>query len=210
MKNAVVIGGLGVVGKATRDLFGIEDYFDMKGSSVTLREAAKKKYVFITLPTEPNADGYDVDSIYEILRQVNQFESSEKMYILRSTVIPGTTDALSTRLKIENMVYMPEFLTMRTIKEDTFNPDILVVGAKRINFGREIMELAKAHVKNKPHEFLVGTREAEMIKLGINLFYVTKVVWSNQIYDVCQRNGVDYDVVKEAFEKRKFMSQNHF
>ena len=210
MKDAVVIGGLGVVGQATRNLFGIEDYFDTRGSNLNLRDAAKRKYVFITLPTEPSLDGYDIEHIYEILRQMKQYPSSKKLYILRSTVIPGTTDALSTRLKLDNIVYMPEFLTMRTIKQDTFNPDILVVGATRKTFGQEIMNLAKAHIKNQPEEFLVGTREAEMIKLGINMFYVTKVVWANQIYDVCQRNKVDYEVVKDAFEKRKFMSRNHF
>jgi nucleotide sugar dehydrogenase len=210
MDNSIVVGGLGVVGTATRKLFNIKDYLDLKGNTLDYREAAKKKYVFICLPTEPNINGYDIEPIYEAIKNINQYPHSEKIYILRSTVAPSTTDALMRRLNINNIVYVPEFLTMRTIDEDTFNPDILVVGSNDPDLRKEITNIFMEHFKNKPKVFTMETREAEMVKMMVNLFYVTKVVFANQIYDVCQDIGADYNHVIEAFQARKWTSTNHF
>lgn len=209
MTNAAVVGGLGVVGTATRKLFGIEKYFDLKGSNCTLADVAKCKYVFITLPTKPTADGYNVEDIYDILKQIAQYPSSEKLYILRSTVIPGTTDSLFARLGLTNIVYNPEFLTMSTIDDDTFNPDIVVLGCHNQGWANEIKHLYMEHVKNKPKYILARPREAEMIKIATNLFYSTKVIFANQLYDVCKKYQIDYDQVQEALYERKWIGKNH-
>ena len=56
MINAAVIGN-GVVAQATRKTFGINDYFDLKGSTMTLKQIAEmKKYIFICIPT-PTENG---------------------------------------------------------------------------------------------------------------------------------------------------------
>jgi UDPglucose 6-dehydrogenase len=209
MDNAVVIGGLGVVGGATRDLFNIPDYFDKRGSTLNLEEVAKKKYVFICLPTKPNKDGYDIEDIYELIKQINQYPHSEKLYIIRSTVIPGTTDALITRLGLENIIYNPEFLTMSTIDDDTHRPDIVVIGSERAEWSLELANLYKDHLKNSPQFFMTGTKEAEMIKLAINVFYTTKVVFANQIFDLCMKLNINYDQVKRAMYARKWIGDNH-
>jgi len=55
--DAVVIGGLGIVGQATMKTFGIKDYFDLRGSNISLEKIAEeKKYVFICIPT-PTING---------------------------------------------------------------------------------------------------------------------------------------------------------
>ena len=64
--NSVVIGGLGIVGAQTCRAFGIKDYIDLKGSTLSWGEAAKsKRYFFICVPTPAKVDGGHDDSIIE-------------------------------------------------------------------------------------------------------------------------------------------------
>lgn len=208
MTNAAVIGGLGIVGTATRNLFGIEDYYDLKGMTLNLEELSQKKYIFVCLPTQPKDDGYDVEPIYNIIKQVDSYPDNGRIFILRSTVIPGTTDKLVSKLGVR-MVYNPEFLTMSTIDDDTFNPDIVVCGSKNEDWCLELVSLYLDHVKNHPSMIITDTKEAEMIKLAINVFYATKVVFANQLYDICEGAGIKYDVVKNAMYQRKWIGRNH-
>ncbi|MBU1629721.1 hypothetical protein KKD88_01445, partial [Patescibacteria group bacterium] len=49
-----------------------------------------------------------------------------------------------------------------------------------------------------PFEKIVPAKDAEMVKYFGNAFYALKVAYANQMYDLCQRMGVEYDTVKEC------------
>jgi len=211
-KKAVVIGGLGVVGKATRKMFDIKDYFDLQGSSLSLKEIAKqKRYIFLCLPTPANDYGYDTSPILEIIKQIEQQEGGQHIYINRSTVLPGTTKHINDLLELDCIIHNPEFLTMRSLDQDIKAPDIVVIGAdKRPNYGTEILDWYGDIIKSKDTQyFLTGTLESEMCKLAINNFYALKVTFANQIYDVCQEAGIDYKQVKKILYQRKWIGKNH-
>ena len=40
--------------------------------------------------------------------------------------------------------------------------------------------------------------EAELVKYTLNTFYAWKVIFGNQMYDICERMGVDWNNVKEV------------
>ena len=42
-----------------------------------------------------------------------------------------------------------------------------------------------------------GTKTAEMIKYFTNCFLATKVTFANEMYDICQETGIDFDKVTE-------------
>lgn len=214
LDNAVVIGGTGVIGNATRKLFGIKDYFALNDSTLTLKEIAEtKRYVFLCLPTPDNEHGYETDHIFQIIKQIEDYHGGQKIYINRSTVIPGTTRMMNEKLGISWILHNPEFLTMRTIDDDTFNPDLVVVGNDEVkSFGEEVIDLYKQALgKKMPKHILTTTDNSEMIKLAINNFYAMKVIFANQLYDVCDVEGgnLDYEVIKDALYKRKWIGKNH-
>jgi len=208
MTDAVVVGGLGIIGAATRKLFKIKDYYDLKGVSDIFENLAKRKYVFLCLPTLPDRGGYDLDVIEEMIMRFEEYHLPDRVYILRSTVLPGTADSLMERFGIK-IVSNPEFLTMRTIDEDTFNPDIVVCGSKIEGLAIDLANLYREHVKNNPKFYITYNKEAEMIKLAINVFYTTKIVFANHIYDICEKEEISYDVVREAMYHRKWIGKNH-
>lgn len=214
MDNAVVIGGLGVVGKATRKMFDIPHYFDLEGSNVTLDRAAKKQFVFIALPTPTNfqSGGYNVSVLYDIIGQLSRMGGG--IIVNRSTVMPGTADAMMDKFDIDHIVSNPEFLTMRSIDQDIENPDLVVLGGRNKNCVRAVENLYRDRYMNLPESpgphYSVGTnKEAEMIKLAINTFYATKVIFANEIYDICQEQEIDYGKVYPAMYRRKWIGENH-
>lgn len=213
MNDAVVIGGLGVVGKATREMFGIPYYFDLKGSNITLKEAVQKKFIFLTLPTPAKLeDGYETDLLYDMVSQLTQYGGG--ILINRSTVIPGTADAIMDKFNIDSIVSNPEFLTMSTIPSDIDNPDLVVLGGRNRNMVEAVEKLyqgrySQPYKHSRPHFFLGTNKEAEMIKLAINVFYATKVVFANELYDICELEGIDYNLVYQTMYKRKWIGNNH-
>jgi UDPglucose 6-dehydrogenase len=56
---------------------------------------------------------------------------------------------------------------------------------------------------------LTEATHAEMIKYFANVFYALSVSYVNQMYDLCERLGVDYEVVRDAAKADPMMSSSH-
>src|SRR3990167_5816725 len=85
-----VIYGWGVVGKATAKAFSIPHYFSRSESNITIKDAAYKRYHFFCLPT-PTVNGEQKrDDIIDLIRQLESIPHNQNVYIIRSTVLPGT------------------------------------------------------------------------------------------------------------------------
>lgn len=209
MTNGVVVGGLGVVGRATRKMFGIEEYIDIQNSedSLTYEMAAKKRYVFICLPTNSVSGKYQLDDIYETIKQIKDY-GGQNVFIIRSTVYPGFADWVMNKLNINSVVSNPEFLSEDTWERDAVQPDLAVVGGRLKNYIDDVVGLYGTKFKGLN---LITTNNvtAEYTKLAINAFYATKIVFANQIADFAETTGANYETVKKAMYHRKWIGQNH-
>jgi len=120
-ENAFVIGGLGMVGQATRKTFNIPHYFDLKDSNITLEEGAKKQFCFICLPTPTDGRGQQkgIDEIEGYIKQIRQYEG-RNIFVIRSTVLPGTARNLAKKYDVM-VASNPELLS-----EDTWRRTLRV------------------------------------------------------------------------------------
>lgn len=208
MDNACVIG-FGVVGQATAKAFGIDKHFDIdeSKSNITLEEAAGYRYIFICLPTPVKEGNYDTVSIQSTIRQL--YEYGFKGYIiLRSTVIPGTAKALQEEYKFP-IVSNPEFLDEKTAEYDAQHPGFIVIGAEQQEDTKAVRALYEARFKGADI-IETDTITAETLKVSLNAFFATKVIFANEIYELCQKNGANYEKVKDALQKHRYGSKNHF
>ena len=206
--DAVVYGGLGVVGKSTSKAFGISHYFDKKGSNITLTEAAYKRYHFFCLPT-PTVNGECFrEDIFELIRQLEEIPHNQNVYIIRSTVIPGTARHIMTQLGIHSVISNPEFLSEDTADEDAQNPDVVVIGGDHKQYVDDVKGIYDAHIKTAKI-FTMDTITAEMVKYAVNTFYATKVIFANQMFDVAQNVGANYETMKDVMYNRKWVGKNH-
>jgi UDPglucose 6-dehydrogenase len=208
MDDAVIIGN-GVVGKATGKAMNIPWYFDPLGSNITLEEASKKQFIIFCTPTPTDLKGEQkgIDIIDGYIKQIKGY-GGRNIFIIKSTVLPGTTKHLAQENDV--MVgFWPEFLSDVTAEYDAQNPIILVVGADDIPTKIALENLVKKlNVKGK--RFIsTDTVTAEMIKYTFNLFFLTKVIFANQIYDICQVNGANYRTIREALYAHPWGTHHH-
>lgn len=207
MQDAVCYG-MGVVGKATAKALSIPHYFDKTGANITLKEAAYKRYHFFCLPT-PTVNGEcQRDDIIELIRQLEDLPHDQNVYIIRSTVIPGTARYIQSTLNINSVISNPEFLSEATAEDDAIHPDIVVIGGDKKNYVDDVVGIYQAHIKTAKI-FTTDSITAELSKYAINTFYATKVVFANQIFDVAQHIGANYETIKEIMYNRKWIGENH-
>jgi len=209
-EDTIVVGGLGVVGTATMRALGITSYYDQQVTETHIIplsngiSIANARYVFLCLPT-PTVNGEcDISAI----RRYIQDNGPGPTYILRSTVPPGTADALMKEFMGVFIVSNPEFLTMATADQDALHPDLLVLGAPAGWMLNDVWERFYRGVDAKRIIF-TDNRTAEFIKCAINTFYATKVLFATALYDVAESEGIDYDVVCDAMYARKWIGGNH-
>ena len=48
-----------------------------------------------------------------------------------------------------------------------------------------------------------------MLKYGLNTFFTTKVIFANELYDICQEEHCDYEFVKNVMYHHKWVGGNH-
>ena len=122
--------------------------------------------------------------------------------VVKSTVVPGTTDAVVTRILEEasgrragedfGVGMNPEFLTEGRAIYDFMNPDRIVLGG-RDDRTRELMARLYEPFAGVP---VVRTNNstAEMIKYASNALLATMISFSNELATLCTALG-DVDVV---------------
>lgn len=144
-----------------------------------------------------------IQDIGRALREKDEFHT----VVLRSTVMPGTTESLVIP-KLEEasgkragkdfgVCYNPEFLREGSAVADFLQPTITVLGAPDPLHLRVVRELY-AWVPGKTFESSLTT--AETVKSICNAFHALKVVFANEIGTLCKRMGIDTEAVFEIFK----------
>lgn len=204
----VGIVGVGMVGGALRSYFekkGIVPFVFDKGRELgSMEEVNQADVVFLCVPTPYDKEkGFDLSYVGEACQKLN----GEKIVVTKSTVIPGTTEALQKKYPQHKFLFNPEFLTESTADQDMNYPDRQIIGYTKESYsvaGDVIAILPLA-----PFEKIMPAREAEMVKYFGNNWFSVKVVFANQMYDLCQKIGVDYDSIKEAAAADKRIGRSH-
>lgn len=204
--NSVIIGH-GMVGKAVAHVFGIKHYIDIKGSNISYKDAASKRYIFLCLPTNVNNGNYDVNSLIESIKAIHSF-GNQNVFIIKSTVYPGFADHIMDTLGINSVISCPEFLSEDTWKKDSQNPDKIVIGGRFKNYIDDVVGLHKARYRGVDI-FTTDNVTAELSKWAINGFYAIKVVYANQVYDFAQAVKADYNKINEIMYQDKYIGKNH-
>ncbi len=207
-KKIGIIGG-GVVGSAIKDFFNSPDFavkiYDKYKPIDPLDEVLTSDYIFIGVPT-PYNHGFDLAEMNDAFNNLKAVK--DKIVIIKSTVLPGTTDNYQKQYPNLKILFNPEFLTEATAVEDFRKPDKQIVGytAQSQGVAEQVLNL----LPPAPLQKIMPAREAEMVKYAVNSFYALKVIFANQLYDLCQKIGFDYDLVRQGFAADKRIFDSHF
>lgn len=202
MDNQLGIVGYGIVGQAVEYGFKNEPIFiyDKFKPFLSLEEVCKRgEFIFICVPTPIKEDhsSIDLSIVEENVDQIVKLTSgTDKIIVIKSTVIPGTTRRLSQKYPKVSICFNPEFLTEANFLEDFVNADRTIVGAGNDLVSRRLVALYKKHFPKMPI-FQTDPTTAEMVKYMANCFLATKVTFANEMFDLCQKLGLSYPEVKK-------------
>ncbi len=194
--------GYGIVGQAVEYGFSNQEIhiYDKYKKSEKLDEVVKKSdYIFICLPTPIKADesGIDLSIIEENIKQTARLANgTDKIIVIKSTVIPGTTKKLMKKYPKCFFCFNPEFLTERAFLQDFINADRIIIGAENDLVFRRVSSIYQM-IMPKTSIFQTDPTTAEMVKYMANCFLATKVIFANEMYDICTALGVKYEEVKK-------------
>jgi len=159
-------------------------------------------YALLCVGTPPRDDGTpDLTQIARAARQLAAVAKGELVLIVKSTVPPGTcealeilaTDAAAPTVRIR-VASNPEFLRESRAVADFFAPDRIVVGTDDHELGRRVADLYPAGSE----VLICDRRSAELIKYAANTFLAVKISFANEVAGLCELLGADASPVLEG------------
>lgn len=151
-------------------------------------------YIAVPTPPHPETGACDTSIVEGVLDALPDGFTA----VIKSTVVPGTTQQYHERYSHLKIAYSPEFLVERQRLEDFANQDILVVGTHHADVAKTVFEQHKAAgVLRREQLFQVTPTQAELVKYTKNTFYALKVIFANQMYDVCQAMDEDWYAIRD-------------
>jgi UDPglucose 6-dehydrogenase len=199
----VGIVGMGVIGTAQAEMFRghdlvVYDSQDHKAYPVTAM--AKVDFALICVGTPERRDGR-ADLRY-VAQAVNELPGGVPVAI-RSTVPPGTTDRL-----LNNRLYahVPEFMGENVLHswQKPWDVPYMIIGGESVAtlfFRQKFAQVFPGKIHT------CSAKEAELAKYAANLYWATRVTFVNEFAKVCERFGVDYERVREAWLQDPRMSE---
>lgn len=204
--NIAVVGYTGMVGKPTykwlkkqgHDMMGITD----RGGTHSWEQInANADYIIIAVPTPFNwkKKTYKTNILEEVLDKIN----CGKKVIIKSTIVPGTTERLQKKYPKLYLLFNPEFLSVKTAWEDFVNPDRQIIGFtdKSYLYASEALHL----LPQSPHSVIMKSSEAEIVKYVNNFHGALMVIFANFFYDISKRLGVNFETIKKGAVASKWV-----
>lgn len=188
----------------------------MSATTDTMAAIAATDISFIVVGTPSSKEGHlNLNYIYAVAKQIGEAlrvkNTQDAMHLvaIRSTVLPGTNEKVGQiieeasglkRDKDFTVVSNPEFLREGTSVEDYFNPPLTLVGTDCDYAEQTFREL----YKGINAEFIAtDIRVAEMMKYVNNTYHALKIVFGNEVGNICKGLNVDSHKVMEIFCKDK-------
>lgn len=194
MENTRIgIVGMGVVGKAVYNAFSpvYPDIltFDIEDPDSCIARLYDREFIFICTPAD------QVQSTAYAIAEASGRENI--VFILKSTVPPGTTEELQ-HICGNEWVFCPEFLTDRTANLDFINAPRFIIGGTG-GHGVEMVTDLYRHRFRHTRIIKTTSRHAEFVKYMTNLFFMTKVTFMNEMFDASKELGLSWDSVVNQF-----------
>ena len=193
----------------------IEKYLKEKDLDLTATLDGRAAYrdaefVVIAAPTnyDPVKNFFDtshVEDVVELVLSVNP----DAVMVIKSTVPVGYTKGLQARYPLGKFLFSPEFLRESKALYDNLYPSRIIVGYDSvISTGAEggaekshamvFANLLKEAALNNPEVLLMGTTEAEAVKLFANTYLALRVSYFNELDTYAEMKGLDTKAIIEG------------
>lgn len=164
---------------------------------------AKADVVVIATPTnyDDETHSFDTSSIESVLDLVAT-SGGHPTVVIKSTIPVGYTARISRRYATLRVLFSPEFLREGHALEDNLHPSRIVVGVTRPQDEEAAWGFAEllgegAEEKDVP-ALVMGSTEAEAIKLFANTYLALRVSFFNELDTYAESKGLDARAIVEG------------
>ena len=210
MKIGIV--GYGYVGKALHEFFGdkVASIYDPSYKKIPkfpkIKTTKSSFYnldlAVVSVPTNEKKDGScDVSLVDQTIKWL-----PTKLILIKSTVIPGTTEKLSKKYK-KNLVFSPEYIGEGNYytppwkypdPKQMIKHEFQIFGGPR-KVTNEVVDIFVSIMGPHVSYMQTDAKTAETVKYMVNSWGATKVTFANEWFDICKTLGVDYREVRELW-----------
>lgn len=181
----------------------IEKYLAEKELNLTASLNAEEAYrnadfVVVATPTNYNSrtNFFDTSTVEAVIEQVI-YCNSNAFIVIKSTVPVGFTASIRDKYSFERILFSPEFLRESKALYDNLYPSRIIVGADMQN--AESMRAAKnfakllqeGAIKQDIETLIMGSTEAEAVKLFANTYLALRVSFFNELDTYAELKGLD-------------------
>ncbi len=161
-------------------------------------------FVFVCVPTPMYEDGsQDISYVETVFEEA----TDRPIYILKSTVLPGTTENLAKKYPNFKIIFSPEFLTERTAKLDMLTQSRIILGGD-LSLTEKAKTLFDKRFKIK-NVIQTDSKTAELTKYMNNTFFATKVSIMNEFKLLCHKIGANWEDALSGFVSDGRIGDSH-
>jgi UDPglucose 6-dehydrogenase len=202
----IIVAGYGFVGKAVANVLKEHHQaviVDPQYTSTEIQHHPDADGIIVCVNTPTGDNGIIVENIANVIDQV----PIHIPILIKSTVTPGVVDILNEIYPEHSICYSPEFLRARTANQDFINQKYAVVGGDDPEcFWQELL------LEILPNCTMIMTcteHEACLIKYSANSFLALKTSFFNQIFDICEKTNMNFDIVRHILTQDSRIGAGH-
>lgn len=204
--------GLGFVGNAIHSSLSLSTVETIlidpaKGYNTPYEELNKTTGVFVCVPSPMTENGECDPSILESVLSKLKSIDYKGVIISKTTCLPNVYSKWQKMMP--NLVHVPEFLTAANAQADYENGTFTFIGGAvnaYINEAERIVKITQPNLKRIRH---CTIEEASLVKYTINSFLATKVIFMNELYQLANQIGCDYQLVADMARLDSRIGMSH-
>ena len=154
--------------------------------------------VILALPTNYDevAEKFDTSFLDDAIAEIKSIRKDITI-LIKSTIPIGYTRSKNEEYGCENIIFSPEFLREGRALYDSLNPSRIIV-SDDTDLGENIAALYKKEALNDPEIYLMGSDEAEAVKLFANTYLAMRVSYFNELDNFALAKGLDAKAIIEG------------